>query len=188
MATPVDTRRWPAHISGEWTVEALETLPDNGLRYEILDGTLLVTPSPTPRHQAAILELAVLLRATCPADLKVFVAPLDWQPDGRTSLEPDLLVVRRDRIGEKNITQPPSVVIEVLLPGTGRIDRMIKFSRYAEGGIGQYWIVDPRVPSVQVFTLVDGAYVLLAEGSGDTPVEVTGPIPVTVIPDDIVDI
>jgi Uma2 family endonuclease len=101
MTAPVETGRWPDRISGEWTVDALETLPDNGLRYEILDGTLLVTPAPTPRHQAAILELAVQLRVACPPDHKVFVAPLDWQPDGRTSLEPDLMVVRRDRIGEK---------------------------------------------------------------------------------------
>ena len=50
MAAPVDTGRWPDHIAGEWTVADLETLPDNGLRYELLDGTLLVTPSPTPRH------------------------------------------------------------------------------------------------------------------------------------------
>ena len=125
MAVPVETGRWPDRISGEWTVEALETLPDNGLRYEILDGTLLVTPSPTPRQQGAILELAVLLREVCPPD-HMFVAPLDWQPDGLTSLEPDLMVVRRVRIGEKRITEPPSLVVEVLSPGTARIDRMIK--------------------------------------------------------------
>ena len=50
MAVLVDTGRWPDHVVGEWTVADLETLPDNGLRYELLDGTLLVTPSPTPRH------------------------------------------------------------------------------------------------------------------------------------------
>ena len=188
MAAPVDTGRWPDHVAGEWTVADLETLPDNGLRYELLDGTLLVTPSPTPRHQGAIVELTVLLRSACPPDHRVFVAPLDWQPDGRTSLEPDLLVVRRDRIGEKNITDAPTLVIEVLSPGTARIDRMIKFSRYAEGGIPQYWTVDPRVPSVQVFDLVDGAYVLVAEGTGSVPVSVTEPVAVTVIPQDLIDI
>ena len=188
MAAPVDTGRWPDHVAGEWTVDDLETLPDNGLRYELLDGTLLVTPSPTPRHQGAIVELAVLLRSACPPDHRVFVAPLDWQPDGRTSLEPDLLVVRRDRIGEKNITETPTLVVEVLSPGTARIDRMIKFSRYAEGGIPQYWIVDPRVPSIQVFDLVDGAYVLVAEGAGPVPVSVTEPVAVTVIPQDLIDV
>ena len=59
MAAPVDTGRWPDHVADEWTVDDLETLPDNGLRYELLDGTLLVTPSPTPCHQGAILEFAV---------------------------------------------------------------------------------------------------------------------------------
>jgi Uma2 family endonuclease len=186
MAALVDTGRWPDQVSGEWTTEALETLPDNGLRYEILDGTLLVTPAPTPRHQTVVLELAVLLRLACPPDHQVFVAPLDWQPDGHTSLEPDLLVVRRDRIGEKSITQPPLLVVEVLSPGTARIDRLLKLSRYAEGGIEQYWIVDPRVPSVQVFTLVDGAYVLLAESAGGTPVTVDEPLAVTVIPQDLI--
>src|SRR6476659_1111082 len=182
VTAPVDTGRWPDQVAGEWTVDDLDTLPNNGLRYELLDGTLLVTPAPTPRHQGAILELAVLLRSACPPDHRVFVAPLDWQPDGRTSLEPDLLVVRRDRIGEKNITQPPTLVVEVLSPGTARIDRMIKFSRYAEGGIRQYWIVDPRVPSIQVYDLVDGAYVLVTEGAGQVQVSVTEPFAVSVIP------
>jgi len=115
-------------------------------------------------------------------DHKVFVAPLDWQPDGRTSLEPDLMVVRRDRIGEKRITEPPALVVEVLSPGTARIDRMIKLSRYAEGGIGQYWIVDPAAPSVEIYDLVEGAYVLLAQGSADVAVAVAAPFAVTVVP------
>ena len=188
MAAPVETGRWPDHVSGEWTVESLETLPDNGLRYEILDGTLLVTPSPTPRHQGAIVELAVLLRAACPADHRVFVAPLDWQPDGRTSLEPDLLVVRRDRIGEKNITQPPARARRRGPVAGHRPDRSHdQVLRYAEGGIGQCWIVDPRVPSVQVYDLVDGAYTLIAEGTGDTPVSVVEPVAVTVVPQLLVD-
>jgi len=179
--------RWPARISGEWTVDDLETLLGNGLRYEIVDGTLLVTPAQSPLHQGVVVELAVLLRAACPADHRVFVGPLDWQPDRRTSLQPDLLVVRRDRVGERNITGTPALVVEVVSPGTARIDRTAKFSRYAEGGIGHCWLVDPDVPSVQVFTLTDGAYVLTAEGAADTPVSVAEPVAVTVIPVDLFD-
>src|SRR6476620_10336192 len=130
MALPLQTGAWPDHIDAERAVDDLETLPDDGLRYELLDGTLIVSPAPVPRHQRAILRLVLLLSAACPTDHEVFVAPLDWQPDRRTSLEPDLLVVRKDRIGEKNITQPPAIVIEVLSPGTARIDQMLKFSRY----------------------------------------------------------
>ena len=187
MALPAQMGVWPDHIDGEWTVDDLETLPDDGLRYELLDGTLIVSPAPVPRHQRAIVRLVLLLSAGCPADHEVFVAPLAWQPDRRTSLEPDLLVVRKDRIGERNITETPAIVIEVLSPGTARIDKMLKFSRYQEGGIEQYWIVDPRVPSIEVYRLADGAYQLLAQGSGTETVPVTGPLTVTVVPQDLVE-
>jgi len=169
-------------VHGEWTVHDLLDSPDDGQRYEILDGVLLVTPAPVPRHQAVLLELAILLRAACAADHQAFVAPVDWQPDGRTSLQPDVLVVRRDRIGEKNIVEPPTIVAEVLSPSTARIDRMIKMSRYAEGGIAQYWIVDPQGPSVQVFDLVDGAYRLVAQGRAGETVTVDGPLALTFDP------
>ena len=163
MPAVEDRAVWPPRVHGEWTVDDLLDSPDDGQRYEILDGVLFVTPAPVPRHQSALVELTVLLHAACPPDHQVFVAPLDWQPDGRTSLQPDVLVVRRDRVGEKNVKEPPSLVIEVLSPSTARIDRMLKLSRYAEGGIGQYWLVDPAGPSVQVFDLVDGEYRLVAQ-------------------------
>lgn len=92
--------------SDDWTVDDLENLPDDGLQYELLDGILLVTTAPIPVHQAAAGELYVVVRAACPKHLKVFFAPLDWQPDRRTSLQPDLLVIARDDIGETNITRP----------------------------------------------------------------------------------
>jgi len=186
MVAPVAPGRWPDHISGEWTVEDLETLPDNGLRYEIIDGILQVSPSPVPLHQQAILQLAIAFSVACPRELKVYVAPLDWQPDSRTSLEPDVLVVPRNAIGAKSITGTPALVVEVLSPSTDRIDRMLKFSRYAEGGIGQYWLVDPNGPSIQVFSLTDRRYELLVEGVGDQPVSVTGPLEVTVVPSSLV--
>jgi Uma2 family endonuclease len=163
-------------VHGEWTEHDLLDSPDDGQRYEILDGVLLVTPAPVPRHQIALVELTVLLLSVCPPDHRVLVAPLDWQPDRRTSLEPDLLVVRRDRIGEKNIVEPPTIVAEVLSPSTARINRMIKMSRYAEGGIAQYWIVDPAGPSVQVFDLVGGEYHLVAQGGAGETVTVDGPL------------
>jgi len=65
---------------GEWTFEDLDALPDDGLQYELVDGVLLVTPAPVPRHQRAVLRLAVLLTESCPGDLEVFVAPLDFRP------------------------------------------------------------------------------------------------------------
>jgi len=190
MAAKVqEAGRWhPDLLDGEWTVELLEALPDDGLRYELIDGTLLVSPLPTPRHQAAIGELYLLLRATCPEDHFVFLSPLDWQPDGRTSLEPDLLVVRRDRIGAKNITQTPTLVIEVISPSSRRIDRTLKLSRYAGGGISHYWVVDPMTPSVDIYEFHQGEYRLVASAAVDESVVVTAPFPVTVTPNNLVPI
>ncbi|HEY5847733.1 MAG TPA: Uma2 family endonuclease [Microlunatus sp.] len=177
---------WPPRIQGEWTVDNLRDSPDDGQRYEILDGVLLVTPVPAPRHQWALLELAVLLRGACPSDHAVFVAPLDWQPDPRTSLQPDIIVVRLDRVGEKNVALAPTIVVEIASPSTARIDRMIKLTRYAEGGIAQYWIVDPSGPSIQVFDLVDGEYQPTLRADGSDLLVVPGPIPVSVRPSELV--
>jgi Uma2 family endonuclease len=182
MVAPVVPGRWPDRIDGEWTVEDLETLPDDGMRYEIIDGILQVSPSPVTAHQRAVLRLAVAFTAACPPGFEVFVAPLDWQPDRRTSLEPDVLVVPKDAIGPKNISGTPALVVEVLSPSTARIDRMLKFSRYAEGGIGQYWIVDPAVPSIQTYSLRGETYELIAEGVDAEQVSGVAPMMVTVSP------
>jgi len=63
---------------------------------------------------------------------------------------------------------------------------MLKFSLYADGGIGQYRLVDPNRQSIQVFSFTDGRYELLVEGVGDQPVSVTGPLEVTVVPSSLV--
>lgn len=173
---------WPEYVMGEWTVDMLETLPDDGRRYEIIDGTLLVSRSATTLHQRVLGELMMLFHDACPDDQRVYPGPLDWQPDNRTSLQPDLLVVRKDRIGERNITEPLTVVVEVATPATARIDLTAKFSRYQDGGVAQYWLANPAEPSVQVFDLIDGSYILQVEGAGEDAVTVTGPLNVTVVP------
>jgi Uma2 family endonuclease len=175
IVAEVGTGGWPTQVTEEWTVE-------------MLDGTLLVSPSPVPLHQAVIGELHVLLRGVCPPDRFVLLAPLDWRPDGRTSLAPDLLVVRRDRIGPKNIQETPTLVVEVISPSSARIDRMLKFSRYAEGGIEQYWIVDPRVRSNAVYHLVDGEYSLLSSAEGTATISVTTPFTISLTPDQLITI
>lgn len=172
---------------GEWTVDLLEQLPDDGLRYEILDGILIVSPSPIPVHQRAIGRILMALTHACPPDHEVFVSPLDWQPDERTSLQPDVLVVATDRIGEKNIRQNPAIVIEVLSPSSRRYDRLLKFDRYAEAGIGQYWLIDPARPLVEIHDLdAAGRYRLIASGEADEPVIVNRPLTVTVRPSDLI--
>ncbi|NEE02122.1 Uma2 family endonuclease [Phytoactinopolyspora halotolerans] len=174
--------------SHDWTVDDLEQLPDDGLQYELLDGILLVTPAPIPLHQETVSELCVQLRRSCPRHLKALVAPLDWRPDTRTSLQPDLLVVARGDIGEQAIIRPPLLAVEVLSPSTGRKDRVLKFSKYAEAGVASYWIVDPARPSIDAYDLVDGAYVEAGSASGSDSVILQRPYPITITPAALVDI
>jgi Uma2 family endonuclease len=170
----------------EWTVTDLEALPDDGFRYELLDGMLLVTPAPVPVHQRVIGKLYRLLAASCPASMEAFVAPLDWQPDLRTSLEPDLLVVRNEDVGPKNIQAPLVLAVEVLSPTTRRKDRLLKRSRYEEGGVASYWIVDPEEPSLLVLDLVDGHYVTTVEVTGDERADLIIPFGIQVTPAELI--
>ncbi len=174
--------------SYDWTVDDLDDLPDDGLQYELLDGILLVSPAAIPVHQSAVGELHKLLDTDCPKHLKVFFAPLDWQPDHFTSLQPDLLVVARDDIDEKNITQPLPLAVEVLSPSTRRKDRVLKFSKYADAGVRAYWVVDPAEPSLITYELIDGAYVMAGRADGNEPITLESPYPVTVVPSELVDI
>ena len=179
---------WPAApAGGGWTVDLLDRLPDDHLRYELLDGVLLVSPAPIPLHQRVIRRLTRILEDACPGDHEVFFAPLDWQPDDRTSLQPDILVVAEDRIGAKNIQQNPTIVVEVLSHSSRRYDRLLKSSRYAEAGVPRYWIVDPDKPSLEVYDLDDtGGYTLTGTAEGDGTLTVTGPLRVTLTPSALV--
>lgn len=120
----------------DWTVDDLAQLPDDdGLRYELIDGTLIVSPSPRPIHQRASRRLMLVLEAACPPHMEVFYAPLDWQPDRRNSLEPDLLVVAKEDIGEENITAPLQLAVEILSPSSRLRDTQLKYAKYEEGGV-----------------------------------------------------
>jgi Uma2 family endonuclease len=175
-------------VSDDWTVDDLEELPDDGLQYELLDGILVVSPAPNPIHQGVAGELYKTLDRACPAQLKVFFAPLDWQPDHRTSLQPDLLVVARGDIGPKVINKPLVLAVEVLSPSTRRKDRVLKFSKSADAGVASYWIVDPAEPSIVGYDLVDGAYVEVGSASKDTAASFTRPYPVSITPAALIDI
>jgi len=168
--------------SYDWTVDDLESLPDDGLQYELLDGLLLVSPAPIPVHQRAVRNLLLLLHSACPPHLEVFFAPLDWQPDDRTSLQPDLLVVAKDRIGPKRINANLALAVEVLSPSTRRKDMVLKRSKYEDVGVPSYWIVDPDAPSFVAYDLVDGAYVEVARADGDKGADVVSPFALCVVP------
>jgi Uma2 family endonuclease len=185
MAADVpDLPRWPP--SGEWSVAHLSALPDQGMRYELLDGVLVVTPAPFVRHQMASTGLTSVLHAGCPAELSVLAAPTAYEPDDRNSIQPDLMVVRSSDINlDGPFTAVPLVVVEILAPGTRHKDLVTKHVLYQSLGITAYWIVDPAVPSIRVHNLIDGCYELAVEVTGDEEVDLEWPYPVRLCADEL---
>ena len=123
-------------------------LPEDGKRYEIMDGELYMTPAPLTRHQQISVRLSQLLMNyldTHPIG-QVFAAPTDVLLSDNDVVEPDLLLVLHDgaaRITEKNVQGPPDLVIEILSPGTAARDLDLKRKRYEHFGVREYWLVDP---------------------------------------------
>lgn len=172
-------------IPGGWTYADLERLPDDGHRYEIIDGILLVNASPIPDHQEVQFRLWRLLDDAAPGELRVLGAPLDIVLADDTVVEPDVLVARRADFTDKNLPAVPLLVVEVLSPSTQVIDRNMKLERYQRAGIPSYWMIDPRSLRLVARELVDGAYVVVADVAGSESWSAERPFPVTVTPRDL---
>lgn len=170
-----------------FTRHDLESMPDDGRRYELVDGTLVVTPAPARRHQRAVGNLYLLLRAACPPELEVLLAPFDVRLAEDTVLQPDLLVARRIDTTERDLPVPPLLAVEVLSPSTRHIDLGLKRSRYEAAGCPSYWVFDPDEPVLTAWRLRDGQYVEAAHVAGGETFEATEPFPVPATPVQLID-
>jgi Uma2 family endonuclease len=169
------------------TVADLETMPDDGHRYELIEGALIVTPAPSVRHQIVSMNLAMLLRDACPPDLRVLTAPLDVVLSESTGVQPDLLVARREDFTEKNLPTAPLLAVEVLSPSTQLVDLNLKKAAYEQAGVGSYWTIDPSVPRLVAWELKDGVFVQVADVAADEAWTAQLPYEVTIVPADLVD-
>lgn len=169
------------------TRDDLDAMPDDGHRYELIDGSLVVTPAPSNAHQGILLRLAVLLDGSCPPSLCVRFAPFDVTLAQDTVVQPDLLVALRANFTERDLPTAPRLAVEVLSPSTRHIDLSLKRARYATAGCPTYWAIDPDTPSLTVFELQDGAYVQRVHVTNDVTYAAEQPFPVTVIPSELVD-
>ena len=168
------------------TRDDLDAMPDDGHRYELLDGMLIVSPAPRRGHQRAVLNLARRLADLEPADLEVLIAPFDVVLALDTVLQPDVLVASRTDLTERDLPAAPLLAVEVLSPSTRLFDLNTKKARYELAGVASYWLVDPDVPSVTVWQRRDGTYVEAARATGDEILTVDLPYPVTIVPADLV--
>ena len=172
--------------AGDWTVDDLDRLPDDGFRYELVDGVLLVSPSPLASHQLALAELLVQLRTVAPAHLRVLPAPLDITFSRTRLLQPDLVVLRRDQLLGPKVEGVPLLAVEVLSRSTRATDLTLKRYVLEEAGVPSYWLLDPEVPALSVLELVEGVYRDVAHVQGQEPYDAVAPFPVRIVPADLV--
>jgi Uma2 family endonuclease len=145
------------------TYDDYAALPDDGRRYELHEGELIVTPAPHPRHQVVIGNLYVLMTDHVRRHGlgEVFLSPIDVILSRITVVQPDLVYVesgRREIVTERAIEGAPTLVVEVLSPSTSARDRGVKQALYARHAIPYYWIVDPSAETVQAQRRVGEAY------------------------------
>ena len=157
-----------SHV-GPWTTDDLAGLPEDGQRYEIIDGSLLVTPSPSPRHQLVSGRLAVFLRESAPDEADV-VEATGVQLDSGRLLIPDVLVAQSSALHGDEVVAPSDVhlVVEVVSPSNAAMDRVFKPQLYAAAGIHWMWRVEfrPEGVDIVVLDLASGAPVVHARSAG----------------------
>lgn len=142
---------------GAWTYEDLFTLPDDGRRYEIIDGVLYEMPSPRSVHAFTIALIVVKLYPIL-AQLggRIASAPLDVFFAGANPVQPDVVAILPSgaaRVVERGVEGAPDLVIEVLSPSNRDHDLLTKRGLYARGGVREYWIIDPEARTVEILAL-----------------------------------
>jgi Uma2 family endonuclease len=140
---------------------------DEGERYELIGGTAYAMAAPSDRHQAILTELIIQIGGYLRGKpCKVRAAPYDvrlfYEEDESddTVVQPDISVIcDEQKRGDEGCRGAPDLVVEILSPSNTSDDCIRKFNLYLKAGVREYWIVDPKTETAQVFVLRDGAYV-----------------------------
>ena len=161
MVTPAD---WvPGPRQGDWTYEMYAALPDDGRRYEVVQGVLIMSPAPEMAHQGVIQRINNYLDERIFSTNRglVFAGPADVVLSSQKVVQPDVLVLladHLDQLQEKCIVGAPDLVVEVISPGSVTYDRLVKHNLYEQEGIPEYWLVNLKEQSIEVFVLEMGKY------------------------------
>lgn len=166
-----------------FTVDDLEAMPDDGNRYELIDGMLIVSPAPGLKHQTVVGKLYAALDAACPQDMHTIVAPFAVRSSQTTELQPDVLVGRFEDFTDRNLPVAPALAVEVFSPSTMLNDLNNKKAAYQRLGVASYWVIDPKEPRLTAFELDDsGIYQTVAKVGGTDVFEARRPFPVRIVP------
>ncbi len=175
---------------GPFTIADRDALPADGRRHELLDGVLVMSPSPRASHQVVAARLFSLLEDHRPLDHLVLFAPVDVRlsTGDRTALQPDLVVLRAADLDPEGFTTRPLLCVEVASPSTRLFDLGCKKELYADVGCPTYWTIEPtRGPELTVWTLIDGVYLKERVVTGAESWTASTPFPVSVVPMKLLD-
>jgi len=137
----------------------------DGVRYELIDGVAYAMTSPSTVHQRVSRKLTLKIGNFLEGKVcELFVAPsdvrLNHDKGDDTVVQPDLLVVcDKSKLDDRGCLGAPDLVIEILSASTARFDMLVKFQKYLNAGVREYWIVDPEEQIVDVFVLEHGKYI-----------------------------
>lgn len=177
----------PGPAQGSWTYEDYAALPEDGTRYEVIDGFLYLMPDPNTPHQGASARFTyhLLGHVEFGGLGRVFAAPLDVLLPRARPVQPDIIVVLNHKlhlISERGIEGPPDLVVEIASPGTRTHDRNRKLGVYAAAGVPEYWLAETSDQTIEVLALEEGGYRSLGVFTGATtlPSRVLPNLPVRV--------
>ncbi len=160
--------------AGTWTYDDLLSLPDDGKRYEIIEGELYEMPPPNAYHAVTLINLLFLLGPAVQASGgRIFTAPFDVFFPGANPVQPDIVVTLRGvrgRLRRRGYEGAPDLVVEVLSPTNRVHDLLTKRALYARAGVREYWIVDPIERTVEVLTIDRDALHLAQRAAGNDAV------------------
>lgn len=168
--TPADWVHGPEQ--GDWTYEAYAALTDDGQCYEIMQGVLVMAPAPDLSHQDVAGEIFAYLREQ--VKLKrlglVFPSPVDVVLSPQNVFQPDVVVLLKEhqaRAEGKRIVGAPDLVVEIISPGSKLYDRVNKHMIYEQAHIPEYWLVNVKKRTVELFSLQHGKYYSLGVFKGE---------------------
>jgi Uma2 family endonuclease len=163
LPTVIPADHIPGPAQGHWTYNNYATIPDDGKKYEVVDGVLFMSPSPNRGHQDVVVALSAYLwnYVNLGALGRVYSAPFDVELDLHTICQPDVIVILNANLSVlsgSHIIGAPDLVIEVASPGTAMYDRREKLDAYIQADVPEYWIVDAASHTLEVLIIEAGTY------------------------------
>ncbi|NTS39719.1 Uma2 family endonuclease [Flavisolibacter sp. BT320] len=150
-------------------MEVFESLPEGTLA-EVINNQLIMSPAPTPKHQLLVKKISFELEKHVKANIlgEVLFAPVDVQLNDTNIFQPDIVFIQKSRMGiiQDKIKGVPDLVVEVLSPGSEKLDTKNKKEAYEKSGVREYWIVNPETKEVTGYQLKENKYMEIPSETG----------------------